>query len=316
MTQLTQEAAADDLPVADGSAPLAAAFGEARAIDRARAFYELTKPNLSGLVVVTGVLGLALASPQMDWSRLLHLVIGLWCTAGGAGALNMVIERNLDRMMRRTRGRPLPSGRVSTAEGLVFSIVLFALGFAELALFTSLATALLAVATLVLYGFVYTPLKRRGMLAVWIGAIPGAIPPVMGWAAYDGRIAAPALVLFGVLFLWQFPHFLALAWIYREDYLRAGFDFLPRNDHHGQRTARAMIAGAALLIPVTLLLQPLGAAGWLYSVGALSAGVWFLARTLRTLREPSTEARSVFFASIIYLPVLLAFIVVDRLLVG
>lgn len=282
---------------------------------RLRAYYELTKPNLSALVMITGVIGFYLASPAIDWWRFLHLVIGLWCTSGGAGALNMVLERNLDARMRRTRVRPIPSGRVSTRSALAFSAGIFLFGFAELALFTTWTTAWLALATIVLYAFVYTPAKKLGPIAVAIGAIPGAIPPVMGWAAVDGTVAAPALVLFGLLFLWQYPHFLALAWMYREDYLRAGFNFLPKHDADGRITSWTMVICAALLVPVTLSLEPLGAAGWLYSFGAAVAGGWFVSRTWQMIWKKS-EARTVFFASIIYLPVLLVLIVADRLILG
>lgn len=284
---------------------------------RARGLVALTKPNLSALVSTTGVLGYALAAENVEPLKLLHLAIGLWCTSGGAGASNMIIERHLDARMRRTRGRPLPQGLFSVPVAAAFALAIFVLGYVELLVFTTWTTANLALLTAGLYALVYTPLKRRGPIAIVVGAIPGAIPPIMGWAADRGTLAAPAWVLFGLLFLWQFPHFLALAWMYREDYLRADFDFLPAEDKDGARTGRWMALGAALLIPVTLLLEPLGAAHRLYSVGALAAGIWFLARTLVMARRPSqVAARRVFFTSIIYLPLLLALIVVDRLALG
>lgn len=302
------------LPVARG----------AEGVHALRAYYQLTKPNLSALVMITGVLGYFLRAPAIDVATLLHLVVGLWCTSGGAGALNMVIERDLDRRMRRTQVRPIPSGRLRAGQALAFGVSLFTFGFVELWLFTHVHTALLALATLVLYVAVYTPLKARGPLAIAIGAIPGAIPPVMGWAAYDGSMGTPAWILFALLFAWQFPHFLALAWMYREDYARAGFDFLPRGDRGadeverlGRRTGYRMVIGAVILLPVTLALVPLGGAHLLYGVGAAGLGVWFVARASRMVRAPGmASARATFFASIIYLPLLLAAIVLDRALLG
>lgn len=302
------------LPVARG----------AEGVHALRAYYQLTKPNLSALVMITGVLGYFLHAPTIDVATLLHLVVGLWCTSGGAGALNMVIERDLDRRMRRTQVRPIPSGRLRAGQALAFGVGLFTLGFVELWLFTHVHTALLALATLVLYVAVYTPLKARGPLAIAVGAIPGAIPPVMGWAAHDGSMGTPAWILFALLFAWQFPHFLALAWMYREDYARAGFDFLPRGDRGadelerlGRRTGYRMLIGALLLLPVTLALVPLGGAHALYGVGAAGLGVWFVARASRMVRAPGmASARATFFASIIYLPLLLAAIVLDRALLG
>lgn len=291
-----------------------------------RAYYQLTKPNLSALVMITGVLGYFLRAPSVDPVTLVHLIIGLWCTSGGAGALNMWIERDLDRQMRRTQVRPLPAGHITPRQALVFSIGLFTFGFVELLLFTHWVTALLALATLVLYAAVYTPLKSRGPIAVAIGAIPGAIPPVMGWAAIDGSMGAPAWILFALLFAWQFPHFLALAWMYREDYARAGFDFLPRGDREptdaararlGRRTGARMLIGAGLLLPVTWSLILTGQAFAIYAVGATILGLWFLRRAGAMERDPGmASARSAFFASIIYLPLLLLVIVLDRAILG
>lgn len=291
-----------------------------------RAYYQLTKPNLSALVMITGVLGYFLRAPMIEADRLVHLIIGLWCTSGGAGALNMVIEGQRDRLMQRTRVRPIPSGQLTSRQALVFSLSLFTFGFVELLLFTHWVTAVLALATLVLYAAIYTPLKSTGPLAVAIGAIPGAIPPVMGWAAIDGSMGAPAWILFALLFAWQFPHFLALAWMYREDYARGGFDFLPRGDREpteeakqrlGRRTGLRMLIGAGLLLPVTWSLILTGQAHALYAVGSTLLGLWFLGRAARMEREPGmASARACFFGSIIYLPLLLAVIVLDRLVFG
>ncbi|MFO0723504.1 MAG: heme o synthase [Myxococcota bacterium] len=304
-----------EVPGEDAVAPTLALS----AASRLRALVALTKPNLSALVASTGVLGYALSARggSFDFVRLLHLALGLWLTSGGAGASNMILERALDQKMRRTRGRPLPAGLLSPAQATIFAALIFCLGWIELAAFTSLLTANLAILTAGLYALIYTPLKRRGPIAVFVGAIPGAIPPLMGWAAVSGSLAPPAWVLFSTLFLWQFPHFMALAWMYREDYLRAGFDFLPASDPSGARTGRWMAIGAGLLVPTTVLLQPLGAAHWLYTGGALLTGIWFAHKAVTMARAPSqVGARKVFFASIIYLPMLLCLIVADRLFFG
>jgi len=282
---------------------------------RARAFYELGKPNLSGMVVVTGVLGFYVGSDRIDGWRLLHLVVGLFLTSSGACAANMFLERRIDGAMRRTRGRPIPSGRVGASEAALFAAASFALGFAQLALGTNWLTAGLAALTLVVYAAIYTPLKRRGPIATWVGAIPGAIPPMMGWAAARGSIDAPAWVLFGILFFWQLPHFLALAWLYREDYDRAGYHLLPGRDGSIHVAGVVMTACCALLIAVSLLLVPFGGAGALYALAALGSGIVFFGFALRVaLRPAQRHARQLFFASIAYLPAMLAIIVIDRAL--
>jgi protoheme IX farnesyltransferase len=282
-------------------------------LSRGRAFYELAKPNLSGLVVITGIFGFYLASSglaSIDGFRFLHLVAGMALTAAGACAANMYIERALDAIMVRTRHRPIPSGRVSPREALGFSVAAFALGFTELWIFCGAIPALLSLLTLAVYAFVYTPLKKRGPIAIAIGAIPGAIPPVMGWAAVRGEIGVGGLALFAVLFLWQFPHFLALAFMYRDDYARAGFRFLPAR-HPGA----AFAFGAALTVFASVGPFALGFAGWIYLAGALAIGAFFFAVCLRAARKlTAARARSAFFASITYLPALLALMLLDRVL--
>jgi protoheme IX farnesyltransferase len=267
--------------------------------------------------VVTGVLGFYLGSATIDWTVFLHLVFGLWCTAAGAGGLNMVVERDIDARMHRTRLRPIPSGRVSPKEALIFSVAIFLLGFADLWLFVNVLTAGLALFTAAVYVSVYTPLKSRGSISTWVGAVPGAVPPVMGWAAASGALDLTALNLVGILYLWQFPHFLALAWLYREDYERVGFQLLPGKDRSGRTASHLMAAATVLLLPVTLLLATTGDAGFLYLAGALLAGVWLLRPVLSFVRQRSQQgARKVFLATITYLPILLALIVADRALNG
>jgi protoheme IX farnesyltransferase len=287
-------------------------------VDRARAFYELGKPNLSGLVVVTGILGFYLASPgfaSIDWWRFLHLVAGTAMTAAGACAVNMYIERDLDAVMFRTRHRPIPSGRVSPREALIFAIAAFAVGFVELAIFCGAYPALLSLFTLLVYAFVYTPMKRKGPISIAIGAIPGAIPPVMGFATVRGELGLGGLALFAILFLWQFPHFLALAFMYRDDYARGGFRFLPEGAGAERKTGLAIAIGSALTIAASTLPVVLGLAGMIYLAGALLAGLAFLLPCVRAARKMTAgRARAAFIASVTYLPALLALMLLDRVL--
>lgn len=278
---------------------------------RIRAYYELAKPNLSGLVVITGIFGFYLASAgllSIDGWRFLHLVSGMALTAAGACAANMYIERHLDAIMMRTRSRPIPSGRISPKEALIFSIAAFAAGFAQLFVFCGPIPALFSLFTLIVYAFVYTPMKKKGPIAIAIGAIPGAIPPVMGWAAVRGEVGTGGLALFAILFLWQFPHFLALAFMYRDDYARAGFRFLPE-----PHTGSAIGVGAALTVLASALPYALGLAGTIYLAGAIASGAFFFWVCLRAARDlTASRARSAFLASVTYLPALLALMLIDR----
>jgi protoheme IX farnesyltransferase len=280
---------------------------------RARAYYELAKPNLSGLVVVTGILGFYLASSglhSIDWWRFVHLSIGMALTASGACAVNMYVERDLDAIMRRTRSRPIPSGRVSAREALIFAIATFAIGFAELFIFCGVWPAMLSLFTLAVYVFAYTPMKRIGPLAIAIGAIPGAVPPVMGWAAVKGEIGIGGLALFAILFLWQFPHFLALAFMYRDDYARAGFRFIP-----ARNTGPAIAIGSAMLLIASVMPFFLGLAGTIYFVGAIVIGLLFFAPCLLAAIDlTAARARTAFIASVTYLPALLVLMLLDRVI--
>ncbi len=282
---------------------------------RARAFYELSKPNLSALVVVTAVLGFYLASsavPGTDWIRLAYLVLGTALTAAGACTLNMVLERDHDARMRRTRGRPIPSGRVSAGEASAFAVVLFVWGFADLAIFCGPWPAILSLISGGVYAALYTPLKRKGPVAVWIGAIVGALPPVMGWSTVTGEIGLGGAALFCILFAWQFPHFLALGFMYREDYHQAGFRFVSQD---ARRVGRQVAVGCGVLLAASLAPLALGLLGPVYGIGAVIAGGLFLIAGVRFAASASpSQARSAFFASITYLPVLLALMVLDRLL--
>lgn len=279
-------------------------------------FLELTKPGITRMVLLTTGVGFLLAGTgPLDWVLLLNTLIGTGLAASGTNALNQVLERDVDALMRRTRNRPLPAGRMSLATGATFATAISLLGIAWLlALVGALPAAVVAV-TLVSYVFVYTPLKRVTNLSTLIGGIPGALPIVAGWTAAGGALDAGALVLFAILFLWQIPHFLALAYVYREDYRRGGLVMLTLGDEHGRRTARQAMLYSLSLVPVSLLLTLVGVSGSLYYWGALALGAAFLAAALPMLMH-ATERRAwrLFAASVAYLPALLVLMVVDRLI--
>jgi protoheme IX farnesyltransferase len=284
-------------------------------VERISDYLALTKPRLNLLVLVTTAAGLYLASPSgVPTALLVHALIGTAFVAGGAAALNQAWERQTDSLMRRTRIRPLPAGRLTVAEGVWFGIGLSLIGLAELAFAVNPVAASVAAATLVSYVLVYTPLKVRTSLATLVGAVPGALPPVIGWAAATGDISLESIVLFGIVFFWQMPHFLAIAWMYRDDYARAGIPLLPVLEPTGHRTGRQALIYAASLWPVSLLPAVIGLAGPAYLASATILGVMFIWLAARFARERSTSsARALFASSIAYLPLLLGALVIDRL---
>jgi protoheme IX farnesyltransferase len=278
-------------------------------------FVMLTKPRLNLLVLTTTLAGLYLASPSgVEIALLLNTLVGTALVAGGAAALNQVWERRTDALMRRTSTRPLPGGRLSVADSTWFGVLLSIMGLAQLALLVNVTAAAVAAATLISYVLVYTPLKLRTSLATLVGAIPGALPPVIGWSAATGRITLPALVLFGIVFFWQMPHFLAIAWLFRDDYANAGIPLLPVLEPDGRRTGQQAFIYAAALWPVSLLPAVVGLAGIPYAIVATALGLLFVWLTLRFARERSMpNARTLFLFSITYLPILLGALVADRL---
>lgn len=245
---------------------------------------------------------------------LVHTLIGTALVAGGTNALNQLSERDVDARMRRTRGRPLPSGRVTPRRAGVFAAAISVAGVAYLALTVNLLTAALAALTLVSYVFLYTPLKRRTSFNTLIGAVPGALPIVGGWTAAGGPLGEAAVALFWILFLWQLPHFLALAWIYREDYRAGGLVMLGGEDPTGHLTGRMTLLFALALLPVSLAPTLLGVTGWVYFAGALVLGVLYaVAGAALTAAVTDRRAWRLFSVSIIYLPVLLTLMVIDKL---
>ena len=288
----------------------AAALTGARLAD----YLQLTRPRLSAMALLTVAIGVALASGGApDWRVLTHALIGAGLVAAGASALNQLLERENDGLMQRTRGRPLPSGRLRPGEALVFGLTSAAGGVVYLALtLPSPLAAALAALTLLSYVLVYTPLKRTTTLNTLVGAIPGAIPPVIGWAAVRGSLGAGAAVLFVILFLWQVPHFLAIAWIHRADYNRAGLRMLPTIDPAGGLIGRLTVCYCLALLAASLAPLALGWAGPVYLAGVLLIGIGFLACAVGFARSRSVaRARVVLRASLIYLPVLLVLLLLD-----
>ena len=285
------------------------------AVHRLADFVALTKPRLNLLVLVTTLAGLYLASPSgVDAGLLVNTLVGTALVAGGAAALNQVWERRTDALMRRTRMRPLPGGRLGTVEGAWFGMLLSAIGLAQLGIAVNATAAAVAGSTLISYVLVYTPLKLRTPLATLVGAIPGALPPVIGWSAATGRISLEALVLFGIVFFWQMPHFLAIAWLYRDDYANAAIPLLPVLEPDGRRTGQQALVYSAALWPVSLLPAAVGLAGVPYMMVATVLGLLFVWLALRFARERSmATARALFLFSITYLPLLLGALVADRL---
>lgn len=274
----------------------------------------LTKARITGLVLVTTTVGFVLASSQsVDLSRLAVLLVGVALATGGSAALNQYLEHEIDARMRRTESRPLPAGRMALGHGLAVGVLLSAAGVVWLVAGVNPLTGLLALASSLLYLAVYTPLKTRTPLNTLVGAVPGAIPPVMGWTAVTGGIDAGAWALFGILYLWQFPHFLAIAWMYRDDYARARLPMLPVVDPDGGSTGRQVALYSLALLPVSLIPTLLGLAGPVYFFGALVAGLVFLGFGLAmTVSRERASARRLLLASVTYLPILLILLLVDR----
>lgn len=279
---------------------------------------ELTKARLSALVLLTTAVGYVLASLDgMDWLRFTWTVLGTALAAGSASAFNQVWEINRDRLMLRTRNRPLPSGTMSVTHSILAATIMGAGGVAMLALFVNNAAAGLALTTIVLYVLLYTPLKVRSTLNTLVGAVCGALPPMIGWVAATNRLDEGAWVLGAILFIWQLPHFFALAWLYRKDYERGGYAMLPVIDRDGHITCQVIIITCLMLLPLGLLATLLDVAGYVYAMGSLLLGLWMFALCVRLYFERTdANARRVFLASIAYLAALLCLLVIDRGPVG
>lgn len=279
-----------------------------------RDYLELTKPRVTWLILMSTGVGYFFGLDQgWDWLVLLHTVIGTALIASGTFTLNQWYEREADAKMLRTRNRPLPTGRVTPRGAFVFGVLLSLAGFAELTLGANLLAGALGLFTLLAYLLAYTPLKQHSRHATTVGAIPGAMPPLIGFAAAAGALTPEAWILFAILFLWQFPHFYAIAWLYRDDYARAGIRMLPVVEPDCRSTARQILAASLLLVPVSLLPGFSGMAGRMYMVGALLLGMYFAWQGWKAAREKSLlGARGVLLASVFYLPALYVLLLLDR----
>jgi heme o synthase len=277
-------------------------------------FVALTKPRVNLLVLVTTVIGFHLGNQGgADLVLLINTAVGTFLVASGAAAFNQVIERDIDALMRRTRLRPLPDGRISMSEATLFAAALSAAGVLQLWLGANWLAAVVAMVTLGAYALVYTPLKRFSSLSTIVGAVPGALPPVIGWAAARGSLSIEAWVLFAIVFFWQMPHVLAISWMYREDYERGGIRVLPVVEPDGRSTAFQIVNYAAALIPVSLLPTVVGLAGRVYFAGAILLGLFGLALAIRFAQQHTHQrARHLFYGSLVYLPMLWVLMLANR----
>jgi protoheme IX farnesyltransferase len=280
---------------------------------KAHAYFQLLKFRLSFTVAFSSAIGYLLGAREISWSRALLVMLGGLLVTGSANIINQVFEKDLDKMMRRTEARPLPTGRISPNEAWVFCVILGLAGLALLAYYFNPLTAALSLLSLILYGFIYTPLKTLSPICVAVGAIPGGLPPLLGWVAATGYVGEAAWVLFGIQFMWQFPHFWAIAWVADEDYKRAGFKMLPSPGERDLRTAFQIMTYTVLLIPVSLMPLVLGISGRTSAGVALVCGVLFLLMTVQLMRTQDRKAAlSIMFASFLYLPIVQIALVLDK----
>ena len=277
-----------------------------------RAYFEITKPKIVAMVFVTLAIGFFMAPGPHNLLQLLNALIGTGLASAGAAALNHCLERDTDRLMERTKNRPIPTGVIRPIEALVFGVFLVLVGVFYLELIVNLLTAFLVLLTAFLYVLVYTPLKRLSWLNTFVGAIPGALPPMIGWAAASGSVGFGAYILFLILFAWQHPHFYALAWMFREDYARGGLQMLPVIDPTGRRTMFHILFYALFLFVISLVPVYLGMAGRTYFFGVMILGLVMLGISIElALSKSLADAKKLFRASLIYFPVLLVLVIVD-----
>lgn len=288
--------------------------GLSLAAAKGRAYWELLKFRLSFLVSFSCAFGFVLASPSVNYQTLLMVFIGGFLMSGSSVIINQVIEKDLDLLMSRTMSRPLPTQRVSVQEALIMALICFIGGVLVLISYTNVLTTALSVLSLILYAFVYTPLKRVGPVAVFVGAIPGALPPLLGWTAATGNISHEALIIFGIQFIWQFPHFWAIAWVADDDYKKAGFKLLPSGGQKDLNTAIQIMIYTLCLIPLGLLPATFGITGINSAIVATVCGVLFFALTFSLMKTGDRKAAlKIMFASFLYLPIVQIAYVLDKL---
>lgn len=288
--------------------------GDLSVRERVLAYVDLTKPRITFLIVLTAAAGFCLgAKGSLDYLRFTHAMLGIALLSSGIATLNQYMERELDGLMRRTLSRPLPSGKLAPLEALVFGAGLTLIAEVYLALLVNPLTAMFGLTVIAGYLFMYTPLKTKTTLSTVVGAFPGAMPPLMGWTAASNEVTMGAWVLFAILFLWQFPHFLAIAWMYREDYGRAGIRMLPVVEPEGRVTGQQIVAYTVMLLPVSLLPTLIGISGRVYFYGAIVLGSLFLLSSISAaLSKSRQQARRLLLASVLYLPLLFGLMVLNQ----
>ncbi len=282
--------------------------------EKLAAYLELTKPRIAFMLVLTSAAGFYLGSISgFNFGLFANSVIGITLLAFGVATLNQVIERRTDALMERTAARPLPTNKISTAEALIFGIILTVSAEIYLAFLVNVLTAGLGLIVIVGYVLLYTPLKTKTSASTAIGAIPGAMPPLMGWTSAANEITLGAWILFAMLFLWQFPHFLAIAWMYKEQYAKAGIKMLPVVEPAGRITALQIVTFTVMLLPVSLAPYFFGVSGVIYLIGASILGIWFLFASIQAARHKSVEkARKLLLVSVLYLPLIFALMVFNH----
>ena len=279
-----------------------------------KVIFELTKFRLSFLVSFSAVFGFVLASDNFNFIDLIILGIAGYLVTAASVINNQILEKDLDRKMDRTKDRPLPTNRISNQNSLITSIFFAAIGLATMTLYFNLITGLLSLASLLLYTFIYTPLKRVGPIAVFVGAIPGALPPLIGWVAFSGEISLEAIIIFSIQFIWQFPHFWAIAWIYHDDYKKVGFKLLPSKGEKNFNTALNIMTYTLFLIPLGLLPTIFGITGIISGAVAVLCAILFLAQTFKLFKDYSrSSALKIMFGSFIYLPIVQISFILDKI---
>ncbi|MBB6001754.1 heme o synthase [Arcicella rosea] len=280
---------------------------------KVKAYYELLKFRLSALVAFSGAFGYSLAVDHIDWEKIIYISLGGFFITGAANIVNQIKEKELDKLMKRTQNRPLPTGRLSVNEATVFCIILLIISSYILFIEFNYKAGLLGLLSFVLYGFVYTPLKRVGPISVFVGAFPGAFPPMIGWVAATNHFGLEPGILFAIQFFWQFPHFWAIAWVADEDYQRAGFKMLPNNGHKDLRTALTMMMYTIFLVPCGFVPYLLGMTGTNSAMVAVLCGVLFLSQTFYLMSKPTDKAAlMMMFGSFIYLPIVQIAFLMDK----
>ncbi len=279
-----------------------------------KSYFELVKFRLSFLVVFSGAIGYLLGSPSiLDWNTFTLFLLGSFLVTGSANTINQIIEIESDKLMKRTSGRPLPTGKLSAKQAGIFALIIGSVGLFMLINFVSIGAGLLTLLSLVLYAFVYTPLKKKGPIAVFVGAFPGALPPLIGWYAITGELGFEAFILFGIQFIWQFPHFWAIAWVADEDYKRAGFKLLPYSGGQDLNTAFQIMMYTLVLVPLGLLPAKFGLTGINSAIVATVCGVLFLMQTLYLMKECTRKAAmQMMFGSFFYLPIVQISYLIDK----